>query len=99
MFFHRCWCEFCAMNKVPLLPVSLLLVTGVCLSLFGSPEVQSTALCCGMVACFACGFVHREVKLTRSCFWLLLPAVCGMIVAYNLLCFGTHLWEQSSCLG
>jgi hypothetical protein len=98
MLYNDLWCDLRALNKIPLLPVSTLLITGASLNFFGGDSVRSTSFCCGMVAGFACAFMNREAKLTRRCFWVLLTLVAVVMVAYNLLCFGYSHWEQSSWL-
>jgi peptidoglycan/LPS O-acetylase OafA/YrhL len=98
MLGNGLWCDLRALNKIPLVPVSTLLITGTCLNFLGGDSVRTTSLCCGLVAGFACAFMNRGAKLTRRCFWVLLVLVAVVMVAYNLLCFGSSHWEQSSWL-
>jgi hypothetical protein len=101
MLYNDLWCDLRALNKIPLVPASILLIIGACLNLVGGDSVRTTSLCCGLVAGFACAFMNREAKLTRRCFWVLLTLEAVVMVAYNLLCFGSRHWEQGSwlCVG
>jgi hypothetical protein len=98
MLHNDLWCDLRALNKIPLVPVSTLLITGACLNFVGGDSVRSTSFCGGLVAGFACAFMNREAKLTQRRFWVLLMLVAVVMVAYNLLCFGFSHWQQSSWL-